>query len=84
MQNPLTLEAFANWCKRPENRDRTYCWDHTNHCACGQYAEFLGIEDWPHHRRGGFWDTANRLAHSYPHTFAALAARCRWEDDFLA
>lgn len=75
MRNPLTPEAFAEWCeKQPANA--TYEYANYDCCACGQYARTLGIEDWLG-TESHFWLDANYAAYHSPHTFGALAARLR-------
>lgn len=43
MRNPLTLEAFADFCESKNPRE-TYEYMCGNSCACAQYYEQLGLE----------------------------------------
>jgi hypothetical protein len=55
--------------------DQEYVFDFWPSCACGQFAEFIGVEKWVDLH--GFWDVANELAVDTPHTFGALTGRVR-------
>lgn len=79
--NQLTLESMAAWC---DKKDKTeYKWDHPATCACGQYAEYLGISNWHmvhmgfSPKAGKFWSRANDIAAEFPRNFRSLAARLR-------
>lgn len=73
-----SMEEFLDFvsAKRP---DESYIFDSHDGCACGQYAEKLGVVDWldDDKKDFDFWDTANQLAGIEPHNFGALASRLR-------
>lgn len=46
MKNPLSLEAFADWCEAKEPTETYYYMDGSS-CACAQYCRHLGIEYFP-------------------------------------
>lgn len=80
MQNPLTIEAFADWAgKQP--RDRRYEYQNAHVCACAQYAETLGLnfrEILNKAPRGTFWRRMDALAgDARTHTFGALHDKLR-------
>lgn len=60
--DPFTLEAFLKFCEsRPA--DQTYEFPLAAVCACGQYAQTLGVRNWvrtPENHK--FWELANVLA----------------------
>jgi hypothetical protein len=80
MRNPLTLEAFAEWCEK-QPADKEYNFFDNHGCAFGQYLKALGIE---HRSVGGtYWRTAageeriRKALQSGDWTFGALASRLR-------
>jgi hypothetical protein len=73
------MEMFLSFvsAKRP---DESYMFDSFDNCACGQFAEKIGVVDWLDDRSShafDFWDTANQIAGITPHNFGALASRLR-------
>lgn len=85
MRNPLSIEAFADWCEK-QPADKEYVYEDSWHCACAQYADSLGIansEDslpaWrlACRRLGSFWWRADDIASKDGHTFGELAKRLR-------
>lgn len=77
MKNPLSLEAFADWCER-KPADEEYDWFDCNVCAASQYAKELGISNFADLAiPGTFLFRASELAFPEPHTFGALAERLR-------
>lgn len=79
MRNPLTLEAFAEFCES-KPADEEYAFTSPSRCACGQYASSLGIGPewiWDHVQFGRFWSDPHVEASRMPRTFGALAARLR-------
>lgn len=80
MQNPLTLEAFADWAgKQP--RDKRYNYENAHVCACAQYAESLGLnfrEILSIVPRESIWRTMDNIAgDAIPHTFGNLHDKLR-------
>ena len=82
MRNPLTLEAFAEWCeKQPAEKEFDYI--DPQRCACAQYADHIKFEgDWllsMADKPGDFWGVMDTHAlHLFkPRTFGALASRLR-------
>ena len=93
MRNPLSIEAFADWCEK-KPADETYDAGDTHACALAQYARSIGF---PHGMGNGcgtgiymrrffgdwrqvtFLPSKNNLGTplSKPHTFGALAKRLR-------
>lgn len=74
MSNPISLEAFADWCsKQPAEWEYDY-WD-VGRCACAQYAKEASLIFRPEF--GSEWDEADGLAGDLPHTFGALTKRLR-------
>jgi hypothetical protein len=77
-ENPLTLEAFAEWCET-KPADEKYDW--LGNCAVEQYSQFLGrYDEWDdRHQRDEPWWAAMSAgpACEEPYTFGALAARLR-------
>lgn len=73
-----SMEEFLDFvsAKQP---DESYIFDSHDGCACGQYAESIGVVDWldDDKKDFDFWDTANQLAGIEPHNFGALASRLR-------
>lgn len=77
MKNPLSLEAFADWCEK-QPKDKTYRYVEPTECACAQYAKFLGIQNWIGAAgAGSFWGRADYEAFYGHRNFGALAARLR-------
>lgn len=85
MKNPLSLEAFADWCAK-QPTDAEYRYDNIVDCACGRYFRSLGIDahysgyhEWLgfYRRRIPHSDEMDRLASVRPHTFGALTERVR-------
>lgn len=72
MRNPLSLEAFADWCEK-KPADEEYYYPDPTICACGQYAKYLGMNP---SEVIGFSDL-NLYAALSPWTFGALAQRLR-------
>ena len=78
MSNPLTLEAFAEWCEKQPARKQYDYWN-TEDCACAQYAKSIG-DDRPFHEfvcGSPFWTRANARAFYRPWSFKSLAKRLR-------
>lgn len=72
--NPLSLEAFAAWLEQ-QPADKRYVYVDSKKCACGQYAQSLGMksnvatdygnrEEWriAYHAGDPFWTKADALA----------------------
>jgi hypothetical protein len=73
----ISLASFAAWLEK-QPAHKSYRWLHSGECACGQYANSVGIDKWmPLTGLNGFWRTANHLACERPHTFGGLLARVR-------
>lgn len=60
MKNVLSLEAFLDFVEKKDPTEG-YRWTDATICACGQYADFLGISNW-NNRSSLFWNEANRIA----------------------
>ena len=75
MMHP-NMEDFQRFCeaKPPE---RSYQWNDSDICACGQFATVLKVRNWTHigGLEGKFWQLANEIAGEYPRNFGALAQR---------
>lgn len=69
MRNPLTKEAFAEWCEK-QREGAEYDFYDCDNCACVQYFRDIGT---------GYRGTQEmmNLAHERPWTFSALATRLR-------
>ena len=79
MKPQLSLEAFADWCEK-QPADRTYTYANKENCACGQYADSLGLSDWSIWN-SKFWYEADSVALlTGERTFGALASRLRSAD----
>lgn len=76
MRNPLTFEAFAEWCEKQPARKRYDFWDPRN-CACARYSESIGGERNAYPDPSLFWLEANDIAHGGGQTFGSLAKRLR-------
>lgn len=75
-KNPFTLEGFLDWVKR-QPAEKEYVYFDPCNCPGAQYAQFLGL-DRSIGRLENFDDLdmkINRLAHSLPRAFGALALR---------
>lgn len=80
-RDPLTLEAFAEWCET-KPAGRAYDYGDPCNCACAQYAESIDVPyivaDAVEH--GSFWEKAEYHAvncEDPDRTFGALAKRLR-------
>jgi hypothetical protein len=79
-KNLLTIEAFAEWAeKQPADKEYDYL---SNHCACGQYAEAIGVQGdflsiLGASKENSFWDIVDTVACRGTRTFGALAKRLR-------
>lgn len=81
MKNQLTIKAFAEWCEK-QPADKQYAYTDSNICACGQYAQTLGISrrqwtDSKYSNGRNFWAKADNAASDWPWTFGGLASRLR-------
>lgn len=85
MRNPLSLEAFADWCAR-KPADGEYDWADTNGCAFCQYLTSVGlpirrvdIYSWvdEHWRTHPLPEGVAGAVAQYPWTFGALSSRLR-------
>lgn len=86
MRNPLTIEAFADWCETKPSIEHYHYW--SNNCAVGQFLSHAGIEvecvggtTWtPKGFPVGAMEIPSAMVDPLayaPHTFGALAARLR-------
>jgi len=69
-----SMEEFLSFvsAKRP---DESYIFDNPDACACGQFAEKIGVLDWLDDPRDRpFWNAANRLAGEGAYNFGRLAS----------
>lgn len=56
----LTLEAFAEFCE--SKGDQEFDYEDVTYCACGQYAQHLGVRTWFSLVNSKFWNDANDCA----------------------
>lgn len=63
MKNVLSLESFLNWVEK-KNPEEEYYWKASGYCACGQYADDIGVKNWSNRLVSpeGFWSQANEIA----------------------
>lgn len=72
--NPFTFTAFADWIDKNRKPGQQYDYSDATVCACGQYAQSLGIEgNWIN--TSAFWIAANEVAGEGPSYFGDLSAR---------
>lgn len=87
MRNPLSIEAFADWCEK-QPAYRLYNYSNCRHCAFAQYLEHLGfrgasVDGSSFSLTGKFEDdrplsaVIDRAVYEEPNTFGALASRLR-------
>lgn len=90
MKNPLSLEAFADWCEK-QPADKEYSYIDSENCAVTQYMRACGFpcaysnrDKWYERRDNQTWYAHKAperrmdiLACELPHTFGALAKRLR-------
>jgi len=74
MRNPLTKEAFAEFCES-KPADKTYDIIDANSCAVAQFLKANGVQNFSLYS----WEVpeAYRTAFDRPWTFGALATRLR-------
>lgn len=76
MKPVLSIEAFADWCEK-QPPEKGYVYADVCNCACGQYAQSLGLNHWSPFD-SEFWFAAdNEASWTDERTFGALAARLR-------
>lgn len=85
MRNPLTLEAFADWCEK-QPPETAYNYSNSKECAVTTYLKSLGLPCLS--SAMGYWRDYDRVKHDLngnfdhsasplPRTFGALAQRLR-------
>jgi hypothetical protein len=87
MRNPLSIEAFTEWCeKKPAGEEYNY--DDKYNCAFGQYLQSLGFESASvggYHWRPSAREESRVFPHpamvgalaTNPYTFGSLSKRLR-------